>query len=73
MFSILSFRIRKNHRKPPQMASTECPRTQYSRRSHLENPIPKLSEGLKIDDFQKNLENPEQFPEAFLNKSLIKF
>ena len=34
---------------------------------------PKLSEGLKIDDFQKNLENPEKFPEAFLNKSLIKF
>ena len=34
---------------------------------------PKLSEGLKIDDFQKNLENPEKFPEAFLNKSLIQF
>ena len=34
---------------------------------------PKLSESLKIDDFYKILENPENFPEAFLNKSLIKF
>ena len=34
---------------------------------------PKLSESLKIDDFYKIIENPENFPEAFLNKSLIKF
>ena len=43
MISKMAFQIRKNHRKPPQMAFTECPRTQYSRRSHLENPILELS------------------------------
>ena len=26
----------------------------------------------KIDDFQKILENPEKYPEEFLNESLIK-
>ena len=34
---------------------------------------PKLSRSPKIDDFQKILENTEKIPEAFLNKSLIKF
>ena len=33
---------------------------------------PKLSQSRKIDDLQKFLENPEKYPEAFLNKSLIK-
>ena len=33
---------------------------------------PKLSQSRKIDDLQKLLENPEKYPEAFLNKSLIK-
>ena len=33
---------------------------------------PKLSESRKIDDLQKILENPEKYPEEFLNESLIK-
>ena len=32
----------------------------------------KLSESRKIDDFQKILENPEKYPEEFLNETLIK-
>ena len=33
---------------------------------------PKLSESRKIDDIQKILENPENYPDEFLNESLIK-
>ena len=33
---------------------------------------PNLDENRKIDDFQKILENPEKYPEEFLNESLIK-
>ena len=33
---------------------------------------PNLAENRKIDDFQKILENPEKYPEEFLNESLTK-
>ena len=49
-----------------------CPGASFHPAKPIRN-APKLSEILKIDDFQKILENPENFPEAFLNKSLIKF
>ena len=48
-----------------------CPGTSFHPAKSTRNG-PKLSEGLKIDEFQKNTENPKQFSEAFLNKSLIK-
>ena len=49
-----------------------CPGTSFHTAKSTRN-SPKLYEGLKIDDFHKNLENSEKFPGAFLNKSLIKF
>ena len=49
-----------------------CPGASFHPAKPIRN-TPKLSENLKIDDFQFFFENLDKFPKAFLNKSVIKF